>query len=139
MVMGASVGCIELCAALGCDLFDNDNGSSSGNGNGPPPSNDNSDTGLRVNLSISNTNPSVGEEVVLLCRVISGDAGSSPRFEFQPARDRLVVDEEQGVARFIVDSSDVGVQFSATCTVTTEEETSSRSNRVSFIASGTEP
>lgn len=141
LLPAALAGCVEICAALDCGFFDNDNGGSS-NDNGPPHGNgnDNSAGNLRVTLSISNTNPVVGEEVVFVCRVTSGDAGDLPRFEFQPARTRLVVDERQGVARFIVDAVDVGVQFTVTCTVTTATgATSPPSNSASFIASGSEP
>jgi hypothetical protein len=128
---GMSMGCVEICAAWNCGYFDNGDGAGGGNGN-LPPGNGGEDS-LRVALSLSNTNPIVGEEVVLLCRVVSGETDDMLRFSFQPTPGRLIVDSRQGIGRFIVDEMDVSVQFSFTCMGSIEGASSAISNRVSFI------
>ena len=87
-----------------------------------------------VTLAVSNPAPIVGEEVLLTCRLVEGDSDGAT-FHFQPPDSRLLVNQEAGTARLIVDQSDIGTEFTFTCTATNEEGTSEPSSAQTFIPS----
>ena len=86
-----------------------------------------------VRLDLSNSSPQVNEEVRLTCSVVGGDAGGVV-FDFQPANGRLFINRASGTASFIVEETDVGVEFAFTCTATNETGTSGPSNQRVIIA-----
>ncbi len=86
-----------------------------------------------VRLDLSNPSPQVNEEVRLTCSVVGGDAGGV-LFDFQPANDRLFINRASGTASFIVEETDIGVEFAVTCTATNETGTSRPSNQQVIIA-----
>lgn len=122
-------GFIFFCPLSGCVIITtptdgsgsngSDNGSQNGNGSDGNPTGD----VLAVELTASNINPQVGEEVTLSCTIVSGqtnDLGQpiDPVFEFQPT-DRLIdIDTTNGTAIFLIDETDTGIEFSFTCSVT---------------------
>lgn len=122
-------GFIFFCPLSGCVIITTptdgsgsngaDNGSQNGNGSDGNPTGD----VLAVELTASNINPQVSEEVTLICTIVSGqtnDLGQpiDPVFEFQPT-DRLIdIDTTNGTAIFLIDETDTGIEFIFTCSVT---------------------
>ena len=86
-----------------------------------------------VRLDLSNPSPQVNEEVQLTCSVVGGDAGGV-LFDFQPANGRLFINRTSGTASFIVEETDISVEFVVTCIGTNETGTSRPSNQQVIIA-----
>lgn len=113
-----------------------------GNGGGTnnPDNNLPSDTPtpekITVVLSVSNPNPQVGEEVFLSCNIVTGSA-IDPFFDFQPTNRLIAIDTRNGSATLIVDQTDVGIEFTFTCTVTEASVTSDPSQPQSIIPTAT--
>jgi len=114
---------LALCiAALGCP------------GVLPPPDGTGDDGGstLEIRLFVSNPTPGVGEQVVLSCTVIAGDA-TGASFSFEPAGALLSVDARQGTASWIVDQTDVDVATSFACGAVAADGSTARSPAVLVI------
>ena len=114
---------------------------SAGDGDGSPGLNENSDQPPPagdppiVTLSASNTTPNLGEEVVLTCRQVGGDmtAMDGVRFDFQTTGRSLNVNALAGVARFVVDESDLNAAFSVSCSATNDAGTGASSNTLVIL------
>ena len=85
-----------------------------------------------VSLRASNTSPAANEEVLLTCRLSSGDREDLV-FSFQPRSARIVVDRSRGTARIVVTEADIGASFTFTCSATNAVGTGSPSNAVLII------
>lgn len=106
----------------------NDNDSNTG-GN----TNDNSASRLTVRLTASNVTPTVGEEVVLTCSVVTG-SNAGLTFTYEPMSTRLNVNAQTGRATFIVSEPDVGVAFMVRCFAANAMGDSATSDMVTIIA-----
>ncbi len=132
VLLVAAGGCVEL------GLFP---GAGSGGGGFTPPTNGgNGGSGsvgdvLRVQLSASNTNPTLDEEVLLRCIVVEGSS-TGVIFAFQPNSGRLAANPTAGTASFIVDASDISTAFRFTCTAQSASVSSDPSNQVLIIPTG---
>lgn len=123
-------GCLEVIDILrGVAPQPTPGGSGSGGGGLPG---DGGNAAPVVQLSASNPAPRPNEEVLLTCRLTQGDA-TNATFSFQGGANRLAIDARRGTARFLVDASDIGVAFTFTCSATTPEGTSDRSNEQVII------
>jgi hypothetical protein len=136
LLVGLAGGCVELGIYLsGMIPTDSPNGSGSGgvDGDGGPSEGNGGDGVPVVRLEVSNPFPQSNEEVFLTCVLTDGDP-EDVTFAFQPASGRLIVDSRTGRASFVVDASDVGIEYAVTCTATNAFGTSQASNEQVIIA-----
>ena len=117
-------GCIEIQAILSGIADTRDGGTSPSDGGGMTPGDGTDDSGSadvlpEVTLTVSNSNPSINEEVSLICR--SDDpAQAVSSFAFLPVIDLISINSFQGTAIFIPSAGDAGTEFNFTCTGTNE-------------------
>ena len=135
LLLSGQPGCVELLILLGGEFPASENGTMPPPGNGEPPPDGSSDGRPVVRLTASNLSPTAQEEVVLTCEAFAGDS-TNLVFDFSSSTQRLIVDQTLGTARFIVSDSDIGTEFSLTCTAMSSEGTSAPSNQVVVIPVG---
>jgi len=124
-------GLISLSLISGCIAISNPTSGNDPNTNNPdnnPPNDTSTPEEITVVLSVSNLNPQVGEEVFLSCTIVTGSA-TDPAFNFQPPNRLIAIDTMNGSATLIVDQTDIGIEFTFTCTVTEANVTSEPHNR----------
>lgn len=140
-VLGLVTGCVELQIILQGGPVDadgngipSDNGNDSGNGNGGNGGNGAIDPPT-VQLSASNVNPQLNEEVILTCAQTGGDDATS--FSFQSPDAPLTVNQgaTSATARFVVSEDDIGMTIRITCTAANAAGTGPTSNAVEIIGS----
>jgi len=135
VLAGAVFGCAEMCKLLldeeRCPFTSGDPISGAGSGDVVSPS---VDPGLpRVQLVVDLATPQVGDMVTFRCSVVSGSVGSGVVFDFEPGV-RLNVDHVQGIATFMVESYDIGIDQVFTCRAMTVDGVAGPvSNMVHFI------
>jgi len=88
----------------------------------------------RVSLTVSNPVPQLNETVLFRCTLLSGN-DTDLSFTFQPSFGRLIVNETDGTATFVVDESDIGSSQSFTCTATNRVGEGPPSNSIVVVAS----
>lgn len=115
-------GCVEIQAILSGIADTSDGGNSPSDGGGITPGdgtdgNGSADALPVVTLTVSNSSPTINEEVLLTCR---SDDPAQPVsiFAFQPAIDLIGINSLQGTAAFIPSAADVSTAFQFTCTGT---------------------
>lgn len=110
-------GCVEIQTLLSGAAAAAGGSSPSGGGVTNPGDGDSSVDPPEVTLTVSNPNPTVNEEVLLICRAVDATQAVSS-FAFQPAIDLIGVNSFQGTATFIPSAGDAGTEFNFTCTGT---------------------
>lgn len=115
-VLTSGSACVEIAGLLGVEGVGSDpggGGGGGGDGDTPDGGGDGTDDALAVRISASNVTPVVGEEVLLVCALVSADdAGVS--FSFEPAN-LLITDGTSSSASLIADASLIGQAISVTC------------------------
>lgn len=120
-------GCVELGL-----IPPPDNGGTIPDGNGGGNGNGNGSAVPQVRLTASNVTPQLNEELILRCE-LTNDVREEVEFSFQgsgTAANRLQVDEQSGVARVIIQETDLGVTATFTCRGTSTSGTGRTSNSV---------
>lgn len=139
--LAGGTACVEIAGLLGLEGIGSnpgddgtDPGNGGDNGGGGNGGGGGVDPSLAVRISASNVTPVVGEEVLLVCSLISADdAGVS--FAFEPAN-LLIADGVSSTASLIVDAALVGQAISFTCRARSGGEEGPPSDPVTLTVTG---
>lgn len=138
-LFAGGTGCVEIAGLLGIDGVgsnpgDGGGGGGNGGGDGGDGGGDGGDASLAVRISASNVTPLVGEEVLLVCSLVSADdVGVS--FSFEPAN-LLITDGVSSSASLITDASLVGQAISVNCRARANGEEGPPSDPVTITVTG---
>ena len=127
-----SGGCVEILSALyGVEPRATDGTASPGGDSTEPDGDGDSDGVPVVSLRVSNPFPQMNETVTLTCSLDPGSP-TATTFDFQPNDGRLDQGRTAGTAEFTPSESDLGADFTYTCTATNVFGTSARSTPVTI-------
>ncbi len=133
-----TTGCVEIALLLQDALPSTDH--QNGGTNTPTPEdgdNNNTDPAIlpSVVLRASNTNPNIGEQLILTCD-LQGQAPIDTRYTFSDSSNRLIQTPSSNTASMTISESDVGIQFQFRCSASFPDGMSSNSSTISVIPVG---